>query len=207
MSSIRVLIVALMVLFLTAFSACKKDEAKDANAPAEAKADAAKADEAKADAAKADEAKADEAKAEAPKADEAKPADGKAASVDKVVDIFNKLGAAAKEANGDCDKLGANMSAVLNANRDALIAGMKDLADISEESPEGKRLGAALENVIGDNSEVGKQLNGCENNASVDAFKLGMLGVIMAAAPAEPEAAAPAPAPEAAPAAAPADAK
>ena len=170
MLNIRIFVVAVLILCLTGITACKKEEAKVESAPAaEVKADEAKADEAKADEAKADEAKADEAKA-----DEAKADDTKALDVDGVAAFFEGIGKVAEEANGDCDKLGTGLKALLDKDRDALTAGMKNLAKLDENSEEAKKLNDVMEKVMADDSALSKGTEACKENENVVAFNAGI---------------------------------
>ena len=62
---------------------------------------------------------------------------------------------------------------------------MKNLATIDENSPEAKKLNEAMEKVMGDDSSTNKKMDACKENAQIVAFNLGLLGVIMQAAPAD----------------------
>lgn len=176
MLNIRLFVISLLILCLAGLSACKKEEA----APA-------------ADAAPAAEAKADEAKAEAPaveaKADEAKAgAAAEAANVDKLAAFFEGLGKVATEANGDCDKLGTGLMELLEKDRAGLTADMKKLAALDEDSAEAKKLKEVMDKVMADDSALTKGTEACKENEKILAFNMGLLSVIMAAAPADEEA-------------------
>ncbi|MBQ9243796.1 MAG: hypothetical protein IJ165_11350 [Proteobacteria bacterium] len=175
MSNIRVLFAAVLIFCLTGFVACKKKEEAPAPAPAaEATADAAKADDAKAEEAKAEEAKAD-----------AKADDGKVteSDINTVAKFFTDIIDISNNAGDDCDKLGTGLTDHLTKNSESLVASMKKIAKLEEDAPEAKKLGEAMDKVMGDNTDFSKKMDTCKDNPKVVAFSMGLLGVIMQAAP------------------------
>ena len=181
MSNIRVLFAAVLILCLTGFVACKKtEEAPAPAAPAAAAADEAKAAEAKADEAKPAEAKADEAKPAEAKADDGKFTE---ADINTVVKFFGDLAEIAEKAGDDCDKLGTDLNDHLSKNRDSLVASMKKLATLDEESAEAKKLSESMDKVMGDDSAISKKMDACKDNPQLMGFSMALLGVMMAAVP------------------------
>jgi hypothetical protein len=122
---------------LISVSACKKDDKKEATEPA------AKTTETPATDKKADHPAAGEApKADHPaKTDEA-PADDKAAAGDmnreevatKAIALFTKMNETVKAGAGDCDKIGADLGAVITEGKDVMEA-----RKAFDEDPEAKK--------------------------------------------------------------------
>ena len=151
---------------LLSVSACKKDEKKEATEPA-AKTTETPATDTKADA-PADEApKADEAA----KADEAPAADTAAAGdmdreavATKAIALFTKMNETVKAGAGDCDKIGADLSAVIADGKDVMEAGKK-----FDEDPEAKKWfddthGKTIEGIM---TEMMGGLSTCMDNEAV----------------------------------------
>ncbi len=150
---------------LLSVSACKKDDKKEAAEPAAKTTETPAADKAAAD-------KAATAPTDAPKADEAPAADKAAAAGDmnrdevaeKAIALFTKMNETVKAGAGDCDKIGADLTAVIAEGKDVMEAGKK-----FDEDPEAKKWfdethGKTIEGIM---TEMMGGLSTCMDNEAV----------------------------------------
>ena len=197
----KILVLVLMSLMLCTFAGCKKDEAAKTDDAAAAAAPAAEANAA----APAADAKADDkaapaaapaaaAPAAAPEADANADAPKANADVDAVAktlnpasaakimaDFFSGLDAIAKDAAGDCDKLGDGLGKHLESSTVNLAAAFKYMASVGEESAEAKEMEKLLENAAQPSEEFTKLQETCQDNEKVQGFAFGLLAVMMSA--------------------------
>ena len=205
----KFLLVCLSVMMMLCFAGCKKDadnaqavKPDEKTVEQEAPKDNAEAPRAADDAANAEQAAAPEvaapAEAAAPEAAAndapvAPIAVGEGCSVNldennltaesmlKVLeDFYIGLNTSADNASGDCDKFGTGAMSVLEACKNNLTTVFKNVekVPVDETSPQAIRISK-----LADEGQFKKQMESCEQNDKVMMFAIGMMGVMMAAAP------------------------